>query len=109
MSAAVSWVERIKTVALRNRPSQKPQLWENLPFGLRRRLQFEASRRFNDGWLDQAHVITLSQVGFEDDRPPLQMEVTPREEMNKALFLYGALEISETRLIQALLRPVEST
>jgi FkbM family methyltransferase len=105
MSSPASWVDRIKSAALQNRPSQKPQLWENLPFALRRRVEFEVAHRLNAGWLDDARVITLSQVGFEDGARPLQMEVVPREAMNKALFLYGTLEISETRLVQALLRP----
>jgi FkbM family methyltransferase len=97
--------EKLKTVASRNRPSQKPQLWENLLLALRRRVEFEISRRLSADWLDRPHIVRLSQVGFDDKQPPLRMKVVPREVMNKSLFLYGALEVSETRLVQALLRP----
>jgi FkbM family methyltransferase len=89
----------------RNRPSQKPQLWEDLPLALERRLAFELGRRLRPGWLDRAQVVTLSGVGFHDHLPPLRIEVIPREMMNQAIFLYGTFEISETRLVQALLRP----
>jgi FkbM family methyltransferase len=51
------------------------------------------------------HEIRLSTAGLRDGGPPLRMAVVPREMMNKALFLYGMFEISETRLVQALLRP----
>jgi len=100
-----SWVGRLKDVAWRNRPSQKPQVWENFPLALRRRLAFEVSRRVSSGWMDRPQLIDLSQVGFADDRPPLRMEIVPRDVMNTALFLFGTFEISETRLVQALLRP----
>jgi FkbM family methyltransferase len=100
-----SWVDQLKTLAARNRPSQKPQLWENLGLAVRRRVQFELSHRFEAGWLDRRHVVTLSTVGFEDGAPPLRMNVVPREFMTKSLFLYGTLEISETRIVQALLHP----
>src|SRR5258708_23981094 len=100
-----SWVESLKTVARRNRPSRKPQLWENVPMALHRRIEFEVSRRLSPGWLDRPRIINLSEVGFEDGHVPLRMEVVPREVMNKALFLYGTFEISETRLVQSLLRP----
>jgi FkbM family methyltransferase len=100
-----SWADKLKTVASRNRPSQKPQLWENLSFALRRRVEFEVSRRLSADWLDRPRVVRLSQTGFDDGQPPLQMTIVPREVMNKSLFLYGALEVSETRLVQALLRP----
>lgn len=102
---ALAWMERLKTVASRNRPSQKPQLWEDFPLALRRRLEFEVSHRLSEAWLDRPRVVELSRVGFEDDRPPLRMELVPREMANKAVFLYGTLEISETRLVQSFLRP----
>jgi FkbM family methyltransferase len=100
-----SWVGRLKTLAARNRPSQKPQLWEDLALGLRRRVELELAQRLDAGWLDRRHVVRLSRVGFEDGAPPLRMTVVPREMMNKSLFLYGTLEISETRIVQALLAP----
>jgi FkbM family methyltransferase len=98
------WLEKLRALARSNRPSQKPQLWENLPLALRRRVKFEISRRVSSGWLDQPQVVDLSQIGF-DGRPGLRMEIVPREFMNQALFLYGTVEISETRLVQAMLRP----
>jgi FkbM family methyltransferase len=66
---------------------------------------FEIGRRANRGWLDRPQVVALTEVGFRDELPPLQMEVVPREMMNQAIFLYGTFEISETRLVQSLLRP----
>ena len=55
--------------------------------------------------MDRAQIITLSQVGYHDGAPPLQIEVVPGEMINRAIFLYGTFEISETRLVQAALRP----
>jgi FkbM family methyltransferase len=98
-------VDRLKTLASRNLPSRKPQLWENFPLAVRRRATLELGRRLKSGWLDQPHVVELSEVGLDPALPPLKMEVVPREMMNKALFLYGTFEISETRLVQAFLRP----
>jgi len=97
--------DRLREVGLRNRPSRKPQLWEDFSLALRRRIQFEVGSRTQDGWLDRRHVIELSQIGFPAAAEPLRIEVVPREMMNRAMFLYGAFEISETRLVQALLRP----
>jgi FkbM family methyltransferase len=100
-----TWVDKLRTVADRNRPRSKPQLWENFGLAVRRRLAFEVKHRVSPGWLDQPQTIELSGVGFDDGRPPLRMEIVPREVMSKALFLYGTFEISETRLFQAFLRP----
>ena len=97
--------DRVRGVALRNRPSHKPQLWEDFSLALRRRIEFEVGSRTQDGWLDRRHVIELSQIGFPTVGEPLRIEVVPREMMNRAMFLYGAFEISETRLVQALLGP----
>ena len=98
-------LQGMRKAALRNRPSLKPQLWEDFSLALRRRLNFEISRRIEPDWLDHPRVIALSNNGFRDELPPLRMEVVPREMMNQALFLYGTFEISETRLIQAFLAP----
>jgi FkbM family methyltransferase len=86
-------------------PSRKPQLWENFPLAVRRRATLELGQRLDRAWLDQPRVVELSEVGFDPPLPALKMEVVPREMMNKALFLYGTFEISETRLVQAFLRP----
>jgi FkbM family methyltransferase len=101
-----SWIQLIRDAARRNRPSRKPQLWENPLLALRRRLAFEVKRRTDDGWLDRMQVVALSSAGFGDHDPaPPCMEVAPREVINQTLFLYGTFEISQTRLIQSLLRP----
>src|SRR6188768_3964767 len=101
-----SWIQLLRDAARRNRPSRKPQLWENPLLALRRRLAFEVKRRTDDGWLDRMQVVALSRAGFGDDDPaPPCMEVAPREVINQTLFLYGTFEISQTRLIQSLLRP----
>jgi FkbM family methyltransferase len=99
-----SW-DVVREVASRNRPSRKPQFWENLRLATRRRLEFEIARRVRPGWLDDTHVVDLSAIGFADDRPPPRIGVTPREAVNRTIFLYGTFEISETRLVQAFLRP----
>jgi FkbM family methyltransferase len=96
---------RLREVALRNRPRRKPQLWEDFFLALRRRVEFEVGRRIQDDWLDRGHVVELSRIGFPRQAEGLQIEVVPREMMNRAMFLYGASEISETRLVQALLSP----
>jgi FkbM family methyltransferase len=101
----MSLVEKLRLIADRNRPSRKPQLWENLGLALRRRVEFEVAQRLDDGWLDRARVTSLSEVGFADGGGPLRMEIVARDVMSKALFLYGTSEIAETRLFQALLRP----
>jgi FkbM family methyltransferase len=100
-----SWIQRVRDVAGRNRPSRKPQLWEDPLLALRRRVTFEVNRRKDGGWLDQPTVVALSEAGFADNGAAPRMAVVPRETINQSLFLYGSFEISETRLIQALLRP----
>jgi FkbM family methyltransferase len=97
-----SWVSRLVTAAARNRPSQKPQLWEDPLLAARRRLAFEVGKR-RDGWMDQLHTVPLSGVGLPVGAP-LVMQLRPRDGTNKALFLYGVCEIAETRLVQSLLR-----
>jgi FkbM family methyltransferase len=99
-------LRRVRDVVRRNLPSRKPQLWANPLLSLRRRLTFEIKRVTEDGWLDRAHVIELSGSGFAaDGLAPPRMTVVPREQINQTVFLYGSFEISETRLIQSLLRP----
>jgi FkbM family methyltransferase len=95
----------VREVVARNRPSRKPQFWENVPLAVRRRFELEMGRRMSPGWLDTPHVVDLSSIGFADDQAPLRIEVTPCEMINRAIFLYGTFEISETRLVQAFLRP----
>jgi len=95
----------LREVAARNRPSQKPQFWENVGLAARRRFELEIGCRMRPDWLDTPRVVGLSSVGFPDDQEPLQIEVTPREMINRAIFLYGTFEISETRLVQAFLQP----
>jgi len=99
-----SW-NLVREVASRNRPSRKPQFWENVGLATRRRFEFEIGRRLSAGWLDAPRVVDLSSIGFPDDQPSLRIEVTTREMINRAIFLYGTFEISETRLVQAYLRP----
>lgn len=89
----------------RNRPSQKPQFWEDALLATGRRLGFEINRRARPGWVDRPQVVELSAVGMPEGESPLRIEVTPREAINRAIFLYGTFELSETRLVQALLRP----
>jgi FkbM family methyltransferase len=95
---------KLLLAASRNRPSQKPQLWEDFPLSLQRRIAFEIGRRVDRTWLDRSQVVRLSEVGYQDGLPPLRIEVVPSEMTNRAMFLYGTFEISETRLVQSLLR-----
>ncbi len=101
----IRWSARLLTAASRNLPSRKPQLWEDLPLALQRRVAFEIGRRAKRGWLARPQVVTLSEVGYPGGSPPLQIEVVPGEMTNRAMFLYGTFEISETRLVQAALHP----
>jgi FkbM family methyltransferase len=100
-----AWLGRLRGAVRRNRPSRKPQLWEDLPLAIWRRVNFEIGRRRTASWLNEDHVVALSRVGFGDGSPPPRMTVVPREQINQTLFLYGTFEISETRLVQALLKP----
>jgi FkbM family methyltransferase len=95
----------LREVASRNRPSRKPQFWENVALAARRRFELEMGCRMRPDWLDRPRVVRLSSIGFPDNQTPLRIEVTPREMINRAIFLYGTFEISETRLVQAFLRP----
>jgi FkbM family methyltransferase len=96
---------RFRELMVRNLPSRKPQLWENLPLSVGRRLQFELGRSLRPGWMERPRVVALSGIGLPAGDPPLRIEVNPSEMINQAIFLYGIFEIAETRLVQALLRP----
>jgi FkbM family methyltransferase len=98
-------VKGAQAVLLRNRPSQKPQLWEDFGLAAWRRAQFELRRRLDDGWLDRPVTVRLSRTGFGQQEAPLQISIRPRDMSQQSMFLYGVFEISETRLIQALLGP----
>jgi FkbM family methyltransferase len=100
-----SWIDRLKVVMSRNRPSYKPQLWEDFPLAVSRRVQLEVLQRVRGGWLDTPRVVDLSRVGTDRGGPPLRMSLVMRDSIARALFLYGTYEICSTRLIQALLRP----
>ncbi len=99
-----SWIERLKDVVLQNRPSQKPQLWEDFPLAARRRVEFEVCRRTRSDWLDTPHVVELSRTGTDRADPPIQMSLLLRDRIARAVFLYGTYEICTTRLVQAFLR-----
>jgi FkbM family methyltransferase len=100
-----SWIERLKVVVARNRPRHKPQLWEDFPLAVRRRLQLELGQRTQPNWLDTPHIVDLSRVGAEDSGAPTRMSLMLRDSIARALFLYGTFEISGTRLMQAFLMP----
>jgi len=68
-------------------------------------VELEVGCRLRSDWLDEPRVVSLSGLGFANDQPPPQMEVAAREMVNRSIFLYGTFEISETRLVQAFLRP----
>jgi FkbM family methyltransferase len=95
----------LREIVAHNRPSRKPQFWENVALAARRRIELEIGQRARPGWLDQPRVVSLSAIGFTDGQPPPRIEVTPREMVSRTIFLFGTFEISETRLVQALLRP----
>ncbi len=104
--AKASRLGRLRTLLDQNRPSRKPQLWEDFPLSFRRRLAFETRTRLDPGWLERPVTVTLSRVGLDGgDHRPLRVQIQPREMVSQAMFLYGVFEISETRLVQAFLRP----
>jgi FkbM family methyltransferase len=98
-----SW-SALREIAVRNRPSRKPQFWENFGLATRRRVELEVGCRLRAGWLDEPRVVSLSAIGFPDGGHAPTIQVTPRELVNRSIFLYGTFEISETRLVQAFLR-----
>jgi FkbM family methyltransferase len=97
----VGFLETLKN----NRPSRKPQLWEHFPLALRRRVSYELARRFDRGWLDRPRVEELAELGVDGERPPLKIELLPRDGLHLALYLYGVFEISESSLLLGLLEP----
>ena len=103
MEIESSWIHRLKVVASRNLPSRKPQLWEDFPLAIRRRVELELGQRTRPGWLDAPHIVDLSRVGMGDAEPAMKMSLLLRDTIARALFLYGTFEISGTRLMQAFL------
>ena len=99
-----NWIARTKTLMLQNRPSRKPQLWEDLPLAVRRRVELELRQRTQSDWMDTPHVVELSLAGTDHAGPPTRMSLMLRDTIARALFLYGTYEICGTRLIQAFLR-----
>jgi FkbM family methyltransferase len=100
-----SWIDRLMGVLSRNRPSQKPQLWEDFPLAVRRRVQLELYPRTRSDWMDTPHVVDLSRVGMDGGDLPIRMSLLLRDAIARALFLYGTYEICGTRLMQAFLAP----
>lgn len=84
-------------VIARNLPSRKPQLWRNLPRSLWRRLELEVASRIQPGWPDKPRVVSLAQHG-------LRMQIVPRDQIGRALYLYGEFEVRETRFVGAALQ-----
>ena len=82
-----------------NLPSRKPQLWEELPRALFRRVAFGWQTRFDRSWTGRRVIVTLPEFD-------VVMELTLGNQfIDLPLFLYGVYEISGTRFLQALLRP----
>jgi hypothetical protein len=99
------WIDRLKQVMRRNLPSQKPQLWEDVPLAMRRRIEIETFRRVRSDWMDTPHVVDLSRVGMGPMDTPPRMSLSLRDGVAMSLFLYGTYEIAATRLMQAFLKP----
>src|ERR1051326_1278033 len=87
------WVE----LARASRPSRKPQLWEDVGFYLRRRLEYTLASYVTPERLDQPRLIRLRSNG-------LKIQVFPSRYVGKNMFLYGVWEIVGTRLLELLLR-----
>ena len=98
-------LDRLKKLILHNRPSRKPQLWEDIPLVMRRRVELEIGQRTRAGWMDTPRIVDLSRVGNGSGHPPIRMSLVPRDSVARALFLYGTYEICGTRLLQAFLCP----
>jgi hypothetical protein len=99
MSSIMTALSSTVTEIIRtNRPSRKPQLWEDPGSYLRRRVKYTTAMLRDKGWLDRPCVVPLR---VKD----LVIEVVPRGCIGRTLFLYGLWEIVGTRVIELLLRP----
>src|SRR5947208_16784122 len=69
-----------------NLPSRKPQLWEELPRALFRRVAFGWQTRFDRSWTGRRVIVTLPEFD-------VVMELVLRNQfVGLALFLYGVRE-----------------
>ena len=98
LSRSLRVVRRWADVARTSRPSRKPQLWEDLPFYIRRRLAYTAATVLAPTSLDRPRLVRLRSNG-------VLIEVLPRRYVGQSIFLYGVWEIVGTRLLELLLRP----
>lgn len=82
----------------RNLPSAKPQLWGNLPRAVSRRIVTALATSIGGDWMDRPRVTSL--VGER-----LRMEVVPRDQIGRAIYVYGMFELATTYLLRACLLP----
>jgi FkbM family methyltransferase len=74
-------------------------IWRNLPSYAKRRLLYVIRCGLDTSWEDAGQVVRLL------DGSGLSMEVVPRDEIGRFLYLYGLWDLTGTRLMQAFLRP----
>ena len=98
LSRSLRVARRWADIARTSRPSRKPQLWEDLPFYIRRRLAYTAATVLAPTSLDRPRLVRLRSNG-------VLIEVLPRRYVGQSIFLYGVWEIVGTRLLELLLRP----
>ncbi len=63
-----------------------------------RRLIFESRRRLSPRWIDESHVVRMSDGSS-------RLAVVPRDAIGRAIFLYGVYEIATTKFVTAALQP----
>jgi FkbM family methyltransferase len=95
---SVVCVHRLRAQASR-RLAIAREIWRDLPRYAQRRLLYRIRSGLDSSWQDTRQVVRL--VGSGD----LSMEVVPRDEIGRFLYLYGLWDLSGTRLMQANLRP----
>ncbi len=82
----------------RNLPSAKPQLWGNLPRAVSRKILMALATSLGGDWMDRPRVTSL--VGGR-----LRMEVVPRDQIGRAVYVYGMFELATTYLLRSCLLP----
>ena len=81
-----------------NLPSSKPELWQNVPNALRRRLVAWVSNKVDPGWGWRPLLATIEPDG-------LLLEVLPQEIGSRSIVYYGIYEYAPTQLVRSFLRP----
>ena len=93
----MGFYDRVAEAIRNNLPSRKPQLWDDLPLAIRRRLAYAVGRRLDAAWLDKPRLARLSRL-------PVQMQLLSRSLPERVIFLYGTYEFAATRFFKTFLK-----